>query len=283
MRLLSVATSLLLLNSGLCQDCPNSISLEEWGETKFNSDSLTLRHAVVLASSPGERSILCARLESDIESFIGFAISPSGKMEGAVAVIGLPEDGTVQKYTLSGARSAVPMPAEQQTLMYTTVSQAQGTTFMEFAKYLEEEGEPEILSVGENIFLYAQGAGNSLGPHSSRSKFSLFFNATAESPSSTTAPSPAGSDGGTGAGTVMEGTGSGLSGRTIAPTGGYVARDPAPPPSPTDATPEPSAPSPEPPTPPAPAGANTGSKSISLARKIARSIIMGAFAVWFEI
>eukprot|EP00578_Thalassiosira_sp_NH16_P010149 CAMPEP_0181125604 /NCGR_PEP_ID=MMETSP1071-20121207/27144_1 /TAXON_ID=35127 /ORGANISM="Thalassiosira sp., Strain NH16" /LENGTH=307 /DNA_ID=CAMNT_0023211069 /DNA_START=89 /DNA_END=1012 /DNA_ORIENTATION=- len=307
MRLLSAATSLLLpffllLNGAASQDCPNSISLEEWVESKFNSDSLTLRHAIVLASSPGERNILCARLESDIESYIGFAISPSGEMDGAVAVIGLPEDGTVQKYTLAGARSAVPMPIEQQTLMYTTISQNEGTTEMEFAKYLEEDGEPEILPVGETIFLYSQGSGNSLGFHRSYGDFSLSFNATAKLSSSTIAPSPAGSNGGTGVGTIMEAVGVGLSGRTIAPTSGYVARDPAPapvpPPSSADATPDPSDPSPDPsdpspdpsdpspdpPTPPAP-GTNTGFKSVPLVKKIANSIILGAgaFAVWFEI
>src|SRR5210317_178068 len=105
MNLLSIATALFLLKGATSQECPNSIALEEWGETKFNEDSLTLYHTVVLASGPDEQSIFCARLLSDEESYIGFAISPSGTMNKALAIIGLPgsdgDSGTVQKYLLS--------------------------------------------------------------------------------------------------------------------------------------------------------------------------------------
>ena len=65
-------------------------------------------------------------------------------------MIGLPDAGTVQKYALkSGNPRITAMPAESQTLMSTDVTQDDdGTTTVKWAKFLSEEGEPEIWLTG---------------------------------------------------------------------------------------------------------------------------------------
>ena len=49
---------------------------------------------------------------------------------------------------------------------------------MDFAKYLQEDGENEIFANEENTFLYALGGSNVLSYHSSRDKFILDFETT---------------------------------------------------------------------------------------------------------
>lgn len=185
MKLLSFASALLLLNGAASQICPNSIELGAWGETFLGEgESFIFRHAIILASNPNESSILCGRLETIGETYIAFGISPAGTMEGGEAIIGLPDPdsggGTVKKYTLSGSRSATEMPPEKQTLMYTTVTQEEGRTVMEFAKYLKEDGdeEHEIDPSGVNTFIYALGTANTLGYHSVKGSFTVEFDAT---------------------------------------------------------------------------------------------------------
>ena len=97
-------------------------------------------------------------------------------------MIGLPDAGTVQKYALkSGNPRITAMPAESQTLMSTDVTQEEdGTTTVKWAKFLSEEGEPEILSDGKNTFLYAVGENNEPGYHAVRSPFSLDFQGMGE-------------------------------------------------------------------------------------------------------
>jgi hypothetical protein len=128
---------------------------------------------------PG-KNILCARLErSNIEGYIGFGISPAGTMDGGMAIIGLPGNGTVMKYNLSGDRSVELMSDKKQTLMDASITQEDGVTIMEFGKFLREVGENAILANGENTFLYALGAINELLYHSSgRGSFVLDFGTT---------------------------------------------------------------------------------------------------------
>ena len=78
MKLLSAISTLLLLNEATSQavSCPNSIDLGAWTEVELE-DELLFKYAVVLSPSP-EQSIMCARLESTLESYIGFGISLDG-------------------------------------------------------------------------------------------------------------------------------------------------------------------------------------------------------------
>jgi len=172
MKLLSAAaTFLFLLNGVASQTCP---SADEMTEMQLD-DTLTLKYAVVLASSGDERNILCARLEGASEAWLGFGISPSGTMEGGEGIIGLPDDGTVKKYYLGSSVRVDEMPDEFQTLMSSSITQADGVTTMEFAKYLDEDGEIEIVPNGNNTFLYAVGTGNELGYHAARGPFNVDF------------------------------------------------------------------------------------------------------------
>mmetsp|Transcript_35088 Transcript_35088/g.64355 ORF Transcript_35088/g.64355 Transcript_35088/m.64355 type:complete len:739 (+) Transcript_35088:131-2347(+) len=164
------------------QMCPDTSSSEEWDQMKLNGDTLTFTYAIVPAppSPYKQQSILCARLESTSESWVGFGISPAGTMLGGEGIIGLPEDGTVKKYILSngqqGAARVELMEEDKQTLMNTNITQSDGKTMMEFAKYLKEDGEHEIVGDGENVFLYAMGVSNELGYHgSNRNNFKVTF------------------------------------------------------------------------------------------------------------
>ena len=178
MKLLSAAWTLLLLNGAASQTCP---SVDEYTEMALGDGTLTFKYAVVLASTADERSILCARLESGTGGWMGFGISPTGKMDSGVSmrstgIIGLPGDGTVQKFWLAEEPRVDPMDAEHQTLMGTSIAEADGITVMEFAKYLQENGEYEIFTNGENPFLYALSTDATLGYHGSdRGTFMLDF------------------------------------------------------------------------------------------------------------
>jgi hypothetical protein len=152
--------------------------------TTLHEGILTFAYAIVASpSSSSDGDILCARLErsDDVEGYIGFGISTNGTMDGGMGIIGLPGDGTVMKYVLSGDRSVELMSDERQTLMGTSITQEDGVTVMEFTKYLREDGEENaaILANGENTFLYALGAINELLYHSSgRGSFVLDFGTT---------------------------------------------------------------------------------------------------------
>lgn len=289
MKLLSaVASTLLLVKGAASQEaCPNSISLEEWGVkeiTKLNGDTLTFRYAVVLPTSPSEQSILCCRLESDDDAYLAFGISPAGTMDGGEGIVGLPDAGTVKKYTLSPGQVEV-MPAEQQTLMFTSISQENGKTVMEFAKYLVENGEHEILANGDNVFLYSIGSNNELGYHSQRGDFTLDFETTPKPSTSTTgAPTTLASAGTSSGSSGMDEVVIGVQ-RTLSPTPGAPPRGPAPSPTPEIEDPQAGAPNEVEDAVPTPAAEPTPTEppNGAMERKIAGSMILGAgvVALWF--
>ncbi|KAL3763731.1 hypothetical protein ACHAW5_006175 [Stephanodiscus triporus] len=209
MKLLTAASTLLLLNGAASQTCP---SVDEYAEMSLADGALTFKYAIVLASSADERSILCARLESDSGGWMGFGISPSGEMDSgesmkSTGIVGLPDDGSVQKYWLAEDPRVDPMDADHQTLMSTSITKVDGTTIMEFTKYLQEDGEFEIFPSGENTFLYALSDEPELGYHDvGEDSFTLDFGmettppvpapapdaAPAPAPDSTPAASPSG-------------------------------------------------------------------------------------------
>lgn len=181
-------------------------------------------------------------------------------MEGGEGIIGLPDDGTVQKYTLGNNPRVELMPDSQQTLMSTSITQEGGKTIMEFAKYLSEPGEHEINPNGKNTFLYALGSGNSLGYHgANRNPFTVELDAEASASDGTPAPTPDG-DG-------MTSTGETGGTKTISPTPAIPERgDPDPAPPTTDSSQ------------PVPA---TGESS-GMMKKVAGTILgASAVALWF--
>ncbi len=147
-----------------------------FAQSSVGGSTLTFKYAIVLSPSSPDGDVLCARLErSDVEGYIGFGISPGGTMDGGMAIIGLPGDGTVRKYNLSGDRSVELMSNDKQTLMDAIITQEDGVTILEFTKYLREDGENAILANGDNTFLYALGDGNDMAYHSDRGSFVLDF------------------------------------------------------------------------------------------------------------
>ena len=107
--------------------------------------------------------MLCGRLEVQAAAWIAWAVSQNGQMFPSNAVIGLPDENTVEKYPLTAY--ATPSPSDQQTLMGTSITQEGTTTIMTFGKKLNEEGEVRIKENGNNHFLFAHGTGNTLGYH----------------------------------------------------------------------------------------------------------------------
>jgi len=162
-------------NSTTPFSCPDTLNQS----SVINSKS-TLYYEVVPSSSNtssdiNNNDIFCARLEViDIEDgWIGIGFSPGGKMEGSQAIVGVPNDGIVQKYTLSGYYPGV-MSDEKQTLQDTSISidEEDGKTVMKFAKQMVEADEDEvpIIHDGENILLHAWG-NSMLGYHTGKLSF----------------------------------------------------------------------------------------------------------------
>ena len=102
------------------------------------------------------------------EAWLGFAFSEEAVMVPNTAVIGLPDDEVVEKYSLA-ARSldGVNPLDERQTLTSTSILQESGRTVLTFTKPLEEENEPSVVG-GDQLFLWAIGSSNDLGVHALR-------------------------------------------------------------------------------------------------------------------
>ena len=160
--------------------CPDPLL----GHTFSINDDLTMLFDIVLnESNITDGSILCARFESLTTGWIGFGISPTEKMIGAEAVIGVPADNTVKKYILFGKSvDAVTLMNEaDQTLMDTSVTQdAEGRTTMSFTKYLFEDKYGIIPNNFINRFIWATGSTNELSYHgATRGNFGMDLLTTA--------------------------------------------------------------------------------------------------------
>jgi len=158
---------------------PTEFSLscpEELAQSIEIDNAAVLRYAVVPASSPtSANGILCGRLEAEAEAWIGLAFSLDDKMSGSEGIIGLPDEGTVKKYALSGYSAPAEMEADHQTLRDTSISQNDGRTIMSFTKLLEESDEIRIKETGANWLLHARGSSNSFGYHRTRLAFQHDF------------------------------------------------------------------------------------------------------------
>ena len=160
--------------------CPPSTSwayLPSSQSSTIEIDSIsTLSYAIIPSNPPASNNgIFCAKLTTDNIGWTGLGISPDGLMSGSVAIVGLPNDNSVLKYSLGSGRSVNPMPAEQQTLRDTSIVQQDGQTIMTFTKLLVEQDELPILieNGSTNIFIHARGMGNALGYHGSSNRLSF--------------------------------------------------------------------------------------------------------------
>ncbi|KAL7521404.1 hypothetical protein ACHAWX_006076 [Stephanocyclus meneghinianus] len=167
---LSAAISTLALLGQSNGQCPSELT----GVESITS-TLTMYYSLILSGS--EPGILCARIESATESWLGWGISPSGEMIGGEAVIGLPDQGTVRKFMLNdeSMEGVVEMEEAAQTLMETSIVQENGMTIMSFAKYLDEDQYGIAASGSANSFIYAIGSSNTLGFHADEGNFFLRF------------------------------------------------------------------------------------------------------------
>lgn len=159
MKVLSAA-ALFLLNGVMSQDCP-----DEYTGTMALTDTTSFSYAVA-------GDYLCGHVESEGDHWvsIGVAQDDAGKMAGGESIVGVPEDETVQKYTMVfGAIS----PAATQSLAETSLDFVDGKTVMKFAKLLNEDGEHPIVPDGDNTMLWAMGSGRDAGYHAARGHVTL--------------------------------------------------------------------------------------------------------------
>ena len=132
---------------------------------------------------------LCGKLESDTDAWVAFGAQPAGvkAMIGAHAVIALPSANTVQQYMLEAKSPQGIIPAENQSLTETIVTQEDGTTVATF-KQLLSDGGFELTS--NNVYLMARGTGNDLGYHANRGFVELDFETNIISSSTTSTEAP---------------------------------------------------------------------------------------------
>jgi Eukaryotic cytochrome b561 len=106
-------------------------------------------------------------------AWVGVALSDNGGfMIGSEAIIGLPDEGTVLKYSLNAKNNAGIVPSTQQTLIDASVVQTEDVTILTFTKIMVESGEIPIV-LGQNTFLGAWGSSNDLSIHAVRESFTL--------------------------------------------------------------------------------------------------------------
>ena len=123
-------------------------------------DSATLYYATVPSTLGFSNGVFCGRIEvSNHDGWVGFGISPDGKMAGSNAIIAIPNEDTVLKYDLFNYElsGVTVMVDEKQTLRDASITQEEGNTIVTFTKLLVEEDEIAINDEGINNFLHARG------------------------------------------------------------------------------------------------------------------------------
>jgi Eukaryotic cytochrome b561 len=126
------------------------------------------------------------------EAWISFGFANSTLMVPNVAVIGLPNEGTVRKYDMTSRDLAgvFELPESQQTLMNTSITQLNGVTTLQYTQYLQQPGELTVQE-GSNLFLWAFGLSNPRASHDTVSRGALSTNvATCLAVGETPAPVP---------------------------------------------------------------------------------------------
>ena len=165
-------------------------SYSSWAPTK-TSDTYTSSSSYLCPSNPNKSESLlddltlyyevvddnlCIRLEYDNEGWIGLGFSKDGRMVGSTAVIGLPKEKEAEfnpaYYSLNGMVETMvtPLPRSQQTLQEANIMQDNGVTILTFTKSLIDD---ELISFGENTFIFAAAYSNRLGYHDKRGAITL--------------------------------------------------------------------------------------------------------------
>jgi len=99
-------------------------------------------------------------------SWVSFGVNPTGGgMVNAEVVIGKPDAGTVLKYGITAKAGSAITEAPNQTLIGTSIVQADGNTVLTFTKILVEEGEYPIEAGTVNTFVASFGSSNTFGFH----------------------------------------------------------------------------------------------------------------------
>jgi len=125
------------------------------------AESTSLKYQVNLLEGTLSMEVI-----QDGESWLALAFSEDGGIVNSQAVIGSPEENTVQKFNLGGKEVGAIEPMEQQSLSNTSIQIVDGQTIMKFTKLLDEDGEIEILAGSggmKNIMLFAHGSGLAWG------------------------------------------------------------------------------------------------------------------------
>lgn len=116
------------------------------------------------------------------DAWVALAVSPNGQMVGSQAVIGLPEENTVQIYdmTLRDVSGIVPSDTQilvessatqgSRVLQQSSISQENGITTLSFTVPLETDGF-FVSADGDTGFLYAHGSSNTFAVHAKRGAF----------------------------------------------------------------------------------------------------------------
>jgi hypothetical protein len=103
----------------------------------------------------------------DGEAWIGLGTNPiyPGKLLGAEAWIGLPENSEPEIYYVDNYLTAFITPKVTQTLENGLVAQAFGKTTVQFDKLLNEDKNVDINGNGDVVFIWAIGRGNKFGSY----------------------------------------------------------------------------------------------------------------------
>ena len=153
-------------------------SLDSNNEFDIRGDgSLLLRQFI----NTGDDTVT-VQLEYNDIGWVAMAFSESTSMIPNTAIIALPDDNKVQKYSLASKSlsGVVPLESSQQTLTDATVTQEDGRTIMTFTKKLVESDEVAVVE-GTNKFNWAFGSSNTLAFHAKRGSATLKFDLCLES------------------------------------------------------------------------------------------------------
>ena len=123
-----------------------------------------------------EEGTVTVELEYAGEAWLGFAFTESPAMVPNTAIIGLPNENKVEKFSLeSRSLDGVNPLNVRQTLSATSIIQSNGSTKLTFTKPLVEESEVSISGVGDIRFNWAVGSSNELGIHARRGSTVALF------------------------------------------------------------------------------------------------------------
>ena len=179
MKFSSVALCISLFRAAAAESCPDQLP----GKVDLGA-GLVFHYGILEAEQ-----VLCGKLVSDSEAWVAFGAQPAGveKMIGAHSIIALPSANTVQQYMLEAknANNGI-VPAANQSLTETSVTQEDGTTVATFKQLLIDDGF-ELTS--NNVYLLAKGTGNDLGYHANRGFVALDFETNIITANPTTHPS----------------------------------------------------------------------------------------------